>query len=207
MIEIKLKGLDELMKSLNPQTISRAASLAINEAAKQARTEASSSIREKFNLPAARVNAEVRNVSLSTTRNLTAIIRAQGRPIGLTAFGAKWTRNVGGKARTSTATTSSVGKRQAKATGVTARIQKGTMTRLPNAFIARGRRGKVDGAGAMQVFQRKDLSRWDSPLINRAVITIASMMGNQRVLERMIKRASEVLDRRFAHHIERLMKK
>jgi hypothetical protein len=202
LIEIKLdtKGLGNI---LDPKTIALAASRAINEAARQTRTEASKLIRQKFNLPAARVNKEVQNIKLSTRSDLSAIIRAEGRPIGLTNYGATWVRGN----RVTTAKMSRTTKRAGRNQGVSARIKKGQApTRLPNAFIARGRRGKVDGAGALHVFQRRDPNNPRSPLINRATITIASMMANKQVMDRLIKKAGDVLERRFAHHLDRLMK-
>lgn len=206
MITIEVKGIKEAMAALDPKMVALAASLAINEASRQTRTEASVAIREKFNLPAARVNKEVRNLSMSTRANLTAVIQAKGRPIGLTNFGAKWVRNVGGRAVTTTKTKSTIGKRLTRTGGVTAQIERGKTTRLPNAFIAAGRRGKVDGAGALQVFQRRDLTKGNSQIINRATVTLASMMANDRVMKRLINKASEVIDRRFAYHLDRLLK-
>ena len=206
MITIEVKGIKEAMASLDPKKVTQAAMMAINEAAKQTRTEASTAIRQKFNLPAARVNKEVTNLSMATRSDLSAIIQAKGRPIGLTNFGAKWIRNVGGRAVTTTKTKSTMGKRRTKTGGVTAAIERGKTTRLPSAFIAAGRRGKVDAAGALQVFQRRDLNKSSSPIINRATVTLASMMANDRVMKRLVKKANEVIDRRFAYHLDRLMK-
>jgi len=199
MIEVKIEGLDRLRRTvLDPKNVDRAAVRAINDAARSARTAADKAIREKFNLPAARVKKEVRNIHMATRSDLTAIIQAQGRPIGLMNFGARWVRNVNGQSRTTTKTLSMVGKRRSKNTGVTVRILKGKTTRLPSAFVGRARRGNIEGAGALHVFQRTK-----SGLVNKATITIASMIQQPHVLENMMKKATEVFEKRFWYHFER----
>jgi len=121
-------------------------------------------------------------------------------------YGAKWVRNVAGKARTTTAYKKTVGKRRSKSTGVVVVVEKGKTTRLPNAFIARGRKGTVDGAGSMGVFQRSDLSRSNSPLIRKASVTIASMFEQKNVEQRTINKIYTVLDREFRRQLDRLIK-
>lgn len=204
-ITISVTGLEEAKKALDSRKILQAVSLAINDTARQVRTEAADAIREKFNLPAARVKKEVRNIKFSTRSDLKAVIMAQGRPIGLTNFGAAWVRNVDGKARTTTAKKSTVAKRKSGKEGVRVQILRGKTTWLPGAFIGAARRGKTDGAGALHVFQRIEKNNSNSPLVNRATITIASMMAQEQVMRRMIKKAEAVLERRFQHHIDRLL--
>ena len=92
-LEIELKGLKEAMESLSAKHVERAARMAINKSATAGRTEASKAIREKFNLPVARVNAEVKNIRIVRIGSLPAIIRAEAWPISLTAFGAKYVCN------------------------------------------------------------------------------------------------------------------
>ena len=207
MIEIKFEpvGLDKALKSLDPKHVTQAAYRAINDAARASRTEASRRIREKFNLPASRVNQEVKTIKLAKRSDLSATIQAQGRPIGLTNFGARWVRNAASGSRTTTKTKSTFSKRKSKNTGVNVRILKGKTTRLPSAFIGRGARGKVKGAGSLHVFQRVDKGK-GSYLINKSVITLPSMMKQPDVMKNLIKKAETTLERRFWHHLERLMK-
>ena len=201
MISIKMTGIKEAMNSLDPKKVTTAARMAINEAARQTRTEASGAIREKFNLPSTRVNKELKNLKMATGADLTAVIQAEGRPIGLVNYGATWVRGT----RVTTGKMSKTTKRAGKNQGVTVKILKGPVTRLPSAFIARGMRGKTLGAGALQVFQRRGTSR-NAPLVNMASITLPSMMNQDRVMQRVIKKAQEVMDRRFNYHLERLLK-
>lgn len=204
MLSVTIKGMDDFLKSFDPKKISNVASYAINDAARQTRTEASSAIREVFNLKKQRVDKEVRNISMSTREDLAAVIRAAGQPIGLTNFDAKWVRNVRGKARTTSKKKSTVGKRASKRQGVSVKIMKGRLTYLPHAFMGRGRRGQEDGAGSLHVFQRRDLKRWDSPIFNMASITIASMLKQELTMPRVLAKADAVLNARFKHHLKRL---
>lgn len=205
MISIKLDGYEKAVRRFDKKVVDKAATRAVNDAARASRTETSRAIRDRFNVKAKRLSKEVKNVRLARPSNVEAEVKAEGRPIGLMNFGAKWVRNVGGQARTTTATRSRVAKRRSKNTGVTVTIEKGQRTILPNAFIGRGRRGAVDGAGAMRVFQRTNLKNNRSGLMSKSSITIASMMRQERVMTRVIKRAGDVLNTRFKHHLSRLL--
>lgn len=201
MIKVKLEGVEEALKQFDPKTVQRAARMAINDAARQTRTEASKASRDVWNLPASRVNKEVKNFRMATDTNLEAVVSAQGRPVGLRNFGAVWVRNVGGRSRSTTDKKSTIGKRMAKQTGVRVQLEKGKTTWLPHAFMARGRRGNVDGAGSLMVFVRRG---GRTNLVSKANITIASIVNQPRVLERVMAKANEVLTRRFGYHLDRM---
>ncbi len=206
MITLKAKGIEAALKSIDSISVRKAAQFAVNESAKQGRTEASYAIRDIYNLGKRRVDDEVRNIQMATGENLEAVIKAEGRPIGLMNFGAKWVRNVGGSARTTDGKKSTKGKRAKKSTGVFVKTLKGKTTHLPQAFIGRGRRGATDGAGAMHVFQRRDLENSQGGIINKAMITIASMLERQDVMARVQKKVLSVVDERFRYHLRRLTK-
>ena len=202
MLEFKLDIDEKSLSFLDPKWVDMAATKALNDAARSARAEASRSIRQKFNISASRVNKEIRNIKFAKRGDLHAIIQASGRPIGLTHFGARWTRNVGKTARTTTSKKSMIAKRRSKQTGVKVKILKGKMTHLSGAFIGRARRGKVDGAGGLHVFERTKRG-----LINKAVITLPSMMSQENVIKSMIDKANEVFEKRFWYHYNRYLDK
>lgn len=196
MIDIKVDGIDDVMKSLDSRKVTRAARLAINEGARAGRTTASKAIRSHYNIKTAKVNKELRNVKLATLSDLTAILSAKGRPISLTYFGAKWTRG----RRVTTGTSSRVTKRASRSGGgVTVRILRGRTTRLPHAFIATTKAGKSDTHTG--VFERSGRSRL--PIQSKATITIASMFSKENVLSKTIKSILDRIDKRFKHHLDR----
>ncbi len=203
---VELRGLEEALRSLDPRIVERAARPSINKAAKAGRTEASTAIRDKFHLPAARVNKEVKNLSMARTGQLSATIRAAGRPISLTAFGAKYVRNAYGRARTTTAKKSTVSKRSSRKTGVFVTIDKRSgKQHFPYAFMARGKRGGGDGGygqGGLLVFYRNRRGG----LTHQAAITLASMFAQRHVQIRVMNKIGKVWDKEFPRQLERLMK-
>lgn len=206
MITVKLEGLDKALRSLDSGVVRKAAYMAINKAASGAKTEGNRAIRDKFNIKKPRLDKAMTNFRMASSNDLSAVIKAESRPIGLINFGARWVRNVGKRARTTTATKSSVAKRRSKDTGVLVSVEKGKTTRLKNAFIGRGRRGNEDGGGVLRVFQRADKSRSNSHLMSKSSVTVASMFGQKNVEERMVKKIGETFDKEFSRQLDRLLK-
>jgi len=202
MIElgIKLDGFERALRRHDPRIVQRAGVRTMRETTRSARTAASKSIRSVFNIRASDLNKELRSLKVVATGDLVGIIEAKGRPINLIKFGARWERG----RRVTTGTKSFAKKRATSRSGVSVRIHKGKTTVLQHAFIARGRRGSVDGAGGLFVFQRSTDKRY--PIENRASITSASMMMQQRVLRDVGSSVADTWGRRFPHHLERLLK-
>ena len=197
MLSVKLEGFDKAMRWLDPKKVEKAAARAINDAASRSRTEASKAIRDRFSIKAKRVNQEVKKIGLARVSNLEAEVRAEGRPIGLMNFGAK-VQSARGRRK-------SGGSSRSRGRGVAITVEKGRKFVLPNAFIARGRSGSVDGSGAKRVFQRSNLQNNRSGLMSKSSITIASMMKQERVMIRVLKRVDDVLNARFKHHLSRFL--
>ena len=202
--QVKVEGIEEALIMYSPKTVRKAAQLSMGRAVSKARTQASRAIRDVYNIKAARVNKELNKVSIFSTGLAEISIIAKGRPIGLMNFNAKWVRNVNGRARTTTSKKSTVAKRQSSKTGVTVKIVKSHSTRLEHAFIGTGRRGEIKGAGAQHVFERIDLKDRNSPLRNRATITIASMFKRDDVMERTMNAFDESFGPEFERQLQRL---
>ena len=198
-INIKLEGVDQAMKQYDRALVERAARLAINDAARSARPEASREIRKKWNITAGRVNGELKNVKFASLSDLTAIIQAKGRPISLLHFGAKWVRGTRVESAKGVKQTKRVGRNQ----GVSVKILRGKTTRLPNAFVARVAAGKSGGT-FQGIFERMTSKRL--PIEHKSTITIASMFGQEPVQQATAKTAAKTWRARFIHHITRLLK-
>ena len=84
------EGLNDLdLDELDPKKVSRAMSMAINRTAKRGRTQAARLIREQINLPARYVAPNSKGVSIpshASPTNLSATIRASGRPTSLARY-------------------------------------------------------------------------------------------------------------------------
>lgn len=100
MIKIEVKGIRNLSTLLNPETVNRAAVRSLNETAKMARTTASRSVREKYNITARRLNQGLFTIQgnrRATASNKRAILEAtspRSRP-GLQHFAARELRRGG----------------------------------------------------------------------------------------------------------------
>jgi len=149
------KSYKRALRLYDPKIVKRALRSSLRKAASQAKTEGSKAVREKFNIKARDLNKKLKLYHFHRTDSPRSEITIISRPIGLLNFGAtavrgrsKVTRSKGELKRTTL-------KRAGKNQGVTARIVKGQRVALPNAFIARGQRGKVglDSSNA-QVFVR-----------------------------------------------------
>jgi len=198
MIGIKVEGVEKTLKVLSPKRIPSAARMAINDGARAGRTTAGKGIRERWNIKAAKLNDELKNIKMATNSNLVAIIQAKGRPISLTYFDAKWTRG----RRVTTGKSSKTLKRAASSGGVTVRILKGQVTRLPHAFIAATRAGKT--GTYLGVFQRSGDDRL--PIVNKAAVTIATMFNQKPIFDRTVETIIDRAESRFEHHLSRDIK-
>jgi hypothetical protein len=192
MLTVKLHGFKEAMEALNPAKVRKAARLAINEAARAGRVEAGKAIRDKWNVRAAKINDELKNVKLATTEDFTAIIQAKGRPISLAYYGAKEVRRI---------TRTKRGK-QKKVRGVTLQILKGIRASYPKAFMARMQSGYIGVFMNRADFFRSGYTG-RSKIVSMATITIASMFKQQKVQDAAVKVISETWRKRFSHHLNR----
>lgn len=179
-VSVKIDGLKEAMAMFDPKKVERAAANALKKVAQQARTEASSSIRERFNIKKADVDEKIEVKQLNRSE-MTATLLITGRGISLTYFGAKERRG----ARVISRKGIKVLKRQPKgAQGVQVKILKnGKVTSLPNAFMATMKSGHIG------VFIRKGKGR--TPIIEKALVSIPTLFQQKTVMERVEQRINE----------------
>lgn len=85
-INVDVKGIDELLKKLDPKKIGKGIQAALNRTAKSGKTEISSQLREKWNLRKTDID---RKIEFKPARGsaLSAIISVTGKPISLMYFG------------------------------------------------------------------------------------------------------------------------
>jgi len=197
MISVKLEGLKEVLAALDPKRATKAASMALNDAARAGRAEAGREIRRKFNIKADKLNSELRNVRFASADSLTAMIQAKGKPISLTYFGAKEVRDIKGRGvLVQTRKSGRMMKRSRSARGVSVQITKGKTTSLPKSFIATTKSGHIG------VFRRIGKSRL--PIVDMATITIATMFAQENVQAVTINAVKAKWAERLQHHFDRL---
>jgi hypothetical protein len=194
MLKIRLEGFEEALRLFSPEITQKAAKYALKEAAAAGRTAAGKAIREKWNIKATKVNAELKNLGVTRVDTIQAIIQAKGRPISLTYFGAKEVKDMGGRVVIQTRTSGKSQARSRLARGVTVQILRGQPTTLKKAFIATVKSGHIG------VFQRTGPMRL--PIKDMSTITIASMFNQQPAQEATARVVHEKWQERFWHHLK-----
>ena len=195
-ITVKLEGLDDMLAMFEPQQYRDAAKNAMDKLAAQGKTEASRVIRSKYNIKKYDLDSKI-SVERARSDNLLAVLRATGRPIDLTYFGAK---QVTAQNRLITRSTGRQLKRASKiGMGVTVQILKnGPPTYLPHAFIATMPNGKIG------VFRRTGKGR---EIANVAMVTIATLFGGKTTTEGMTALIQEKWPGIFKNSVEYIGKK
>lgn len=193
VVNIRIEGLAEALQALEGRSVRRAARETLKDLVKMAKTEASTGIREKFNVRKADLDPRLR-VRLPTYANLTSEIKVSGLPIPLTYFGAREVRDSRSGVRIQDRRSGRIQRRSSLARGVSYEIEKGKRANLPKAFMA-----FHNAFGRVEVFQRKGKERY--PLRTFRSITIPSMLEQPRVIERIRARIQDNFDKRFKHHL------
>ncbi len=196
-IDIKLEGMDALMKRLDPKAIEAAVKKSITRAANSGKTIISQQVREEFNLKKADVDKSI-SIDLSNLRNLQATIRITGKPISLTYFNPQQMR---GSVKTFISKNRGIAQRQQKRpkySGVRVQIIKGRPVTLTPAFIARGQR-----SGAPFVFERIGKSRL--PLRAMKVVTIPTILSKPGNMAAVKERITEQLKKETISNLKYYM--
>jgi hypothetical protein len=201
MLTVKLEGIEEARRMFDPKVVNRAAYQAINETVRGVRTATGKEIRKEWNVKAGDLNKKLRAVKMARYGDLEGIVAAQSGSFSLSYFGAKSYKGNTVQTRTS-------GRRMKRASGkggVYVKIKRsGGVTHMPNAFMAAVRAGK-GSASHIGIFHRVGKGRLK--IIERRVITVASMFGKPAVQAAATKTINNTFSRRFNHHIDRLMQK
>ena len=211
MFVIKLHGFDKLEEVFNPDVYTKAARSTISKLATQAKTEASTVIRETFNIKKKDLDPKI-DIRPPRYDNLTAIITASGKPISLTYFGAK---QLTAQNRVITRTTGRQLKRASKmGQGVTVNITKSKVTRLPKAFIATMKSGYIGVFTRVSGVSSSGKTTWlagghaGRKIAAKAVVTLATMFGSQKNMDRIVKRIQDnwpsLLSKEIDYYLSRI---
>ncbi len=142
-ITVDAKGLDELIKKFDPKKIRKAIQVSLNRAAKSGKTEASSLLRERWNIKKSDFDRKM-TFRGATYSNLQAVIKIIGEPISLIHFNP--TQIAGGiKTFTKRNKSAMPGLAQKKSRGDTGGIRvqilRSKTTQLKKAFFILGKGG------------------------------------------------------------------
>lgn len=212
---VKIEGIDEIIKDLDPKKVTNAAKMALNTAASQTKTFISKRIRQEWNIPAAEVGKRL-GVSKASKNNLRAFIYPSPASIDINVFKPTWyhQRFIGGEKKTiATGKSSKLIGKKSKFTGrsgVFVQIKKGRERHLPHAFMALGRRGggrtrgigvaALGTSGHWEVFRRfgpKKGKPARQRIKRKKIISINSIVQQDDLLVEVNSKAVEVFSKEF----------
>jgi len=181
MIEFSADRINRAIAALShiPGAAPQAIANAINRASETARTEAARKVRELYYIKHGDVISTI-NIKKATPSDLAAAVISRGSPIALTKF--------------------QVTPRQpqpGRRTPVIARVKRGGGGPVASAFVARMASGHVG------VFNRVGQSRF--PLTQRYGPSVPQTLGSPTVNQWVEQKATEKLDERLDHEINRIL--
>lgn len=191
MFDIKLEGYEQALGMFDSKIVDKSAYRALNRAVSSGRTEASKSIRGKWNIQKKDLDSKLTKITAKKTGDQTAVLIAKSRPFSLTYFGAKWYR----KRSMTTRQKSTLYKRSTGKSGVYAKVLRGGQTtHMPHSFIQSMR------SGHMGVFERLGKKRY--PIKERKVITIASMFDQANAMQPTVDKIEQSWSKEFFRQLE-----
>lgn len=174
--ENQLRRAQEILRHV-PNKIPQAVASAINRATESARTAAVKKAREDYIIQAGRVRETI-DISKASSSNLSARVRARGRPRALTYF----------------KTNPKAPKKMPRGSQLFAQVKRSGGGTIKGAFVAKMRSGHVG------VFNRSG-----SRLVQRYGPSVPQMLESQTVSKFVQNKAVEVLDKRLEHEINRIL--
>lgn len=181
MVEISAEALSRVEKILSgvPGGARKALSSAMNRGLSRIKTVASKEVREVYTVSASAINEHTKiHVFHSTAGNIAGYVRYSGHAIPLYKF--KVTPKSPGSGRT-----------------VHAIVKKGEGGDLPHHFI-----GKME-SGHTGVFKRKGKERL--PIVEKTGLSMAEMVGNDKVVESVEKEVQDTMEKRIEYEISRIL--
>ena len=181
MIRVELIGYEEALGVIDKQLVREAANSALDKVAKSGRTIASEEIRKIYNIKKRDLDPRI-VIRSARFGNLIAEINVKGKGIGLAYFGARQfavnkiisQSKKHGKKETK--------RRSGSFMGVAVQVTDHT-TMLRSAFLAKVKSGHIG------VVQRETSKRF--PLIEKQVISLASMIQNAKVEPLILDKVNE----------------
>ena len=218
MSSIKLDGLDELKRTLDPQLFERVHRVTVNEIVGGAFKKSQTQIKKKWNIDIKKDGKDWafanKNTGKTNKRNgrmrlykATAkdnylIIHISGTPLNLSLFEYTWKQEV--SSTKSLKKKRAIGK-QMKSLGkigrgrVRVKIKKSEVTTFKSAFVATMK------SGHRGIYQR--VAKNSLPILEKRIITPQSMFKQIDFEKLLQKDLNEKLEKRFMHNLDRALQK
>jgi len=191
-VKLRIEGMQDVLELLDSKNAQRASSRSLKRMTQMVKTEASSTIRDEYNIRKADLDPYM-VMKLPAWNELTSEITVTGKPISLIYFGA---RQLTAQNRVISWKSGKQLKRSSRSLqgGVTYQIIKGRTMNLPHAFIAYDSR-----LNRVTVFQRKGKTRLAIKAIR--FITIASLFASQKTMDAIHVKINDSWTKVFKHEL------
>jgi len=201
-IDIKMTGIDEVMKMLDPKKVRDAANSALNKVAAQAKTEASKLIREEYNLPASTVS---KNLSVTTRAygdKMEAVLSGFKKGMPLSNFGAKQSGVIANKKGFQFSSRAKQSGNLRHGGAVSVEVKRGgrkTVSGEPKTFMTKFKSGHI------AVVQREGKGRF--PIKQLLGPGISTLFGSKKIMDATKKLINDKFNDIFNHELEWRLKK
>ena len=172
---------------------------ALNKTVSSVKSLASSQIRETYNVPKAVLDERL---TLFTARmqNLEAEIVFGGKGISLSYFGARQITVNRVITRKGKGVVSRTARKSETFLGVEVEVIRGHKTQLKSAFLAKMKSGHI---GVMRRVPGKKMKGKNKQAIaEKAVISIASMVGRATIYDALVEKIDNDLEAKFLHELD-----
>ena len=171
-VEVKLTGVDTIVKALEPKIYDKAMRRTLREIGRGFRTLTVKDVRKTYNVKAKELKSRITAKTIVTSDGLAWKFEVKGRTINLIHFGA----------------------RQLKRGGVSFLVRRDHgRQKLRSAFIARG------SNGALRVFMRKGKARL--PIEAKNTLSVAQMF-NDDIVDKNLQTVRDKWPSRLRHNID-----
>lgn len=213
MFNIKVEMSDDLKRLVDPSTMKKATTSALNKVMNQAKTAAVNAVTEKWNIKKSDLTTTGTGkarlqIKRATWSSQTVTLEISGRPLSLSLFGAR--QVMGGTVRARLGDSIKKGKvtgRMKKAgpvpQGVMVQLLKGRTTYLHKSFLARVRAGET--GHHVGVFNRKGKSRL--PIREKHLISIPSMFTQGNAIQEVERVVNVKFDGILRHELDYYLKR
>lgn len=208
MFTIKLQGLEEVKKRLDPKVFQAAATSTVNKLMAKAKTEAVKEAVSIWNIKKGDLTTTSTGkgrleVQRATYSNMTSTLTITGRPLSLALFGAKQItggiyKSKDGDAVKRGRVTGRMKKAGPIPQGVSVQLKKGRTTLLRSAFLSRVKAGNK--GHHVGVFNRQGSGRL--PILEKRVITVPSMFKQPRIMQVVQKVIADNQQKIFNHELQ-----
>lgn len=194
--KIKIKGVEEAKKMLDPKIYQKAMRATLNDLSSAINTQVSKEIRERYTLPSARIKQGI-DIKKAVGNNMRAILTFSGKPPGLQHYRAIQTLvNVQRKISKGSIITKRLKRARQMMKGVSVEVIKGRRKVVRGAFLA------TTGKGGIGVWHRKGKERL--PILRLFGPSIRGMfkqMGGKTIAEKVVgERLAEIFRRNIQRY-------